>query len=66
MPIWAFHGTEDHVVPFEETLNMIREVRRFASPEQDIRFTALDGVDHNAWDYTFDEALLEWLLSKHK
>lgn len=66
MPIWAFHGTEDHVVPFEETLNMIRAVRRFASPEQDIRFTVLDGVEHNVWEFIFDKPLLEWLLSKHK
>ena len=66
MPIWAFHGTEDSVVHFEESLNMIRAVRGFADPQQDIRFTTFDGVDHNAWDYTFDEPLLEWLLSKQK
>lgn len=66
MPIWAFHGTDDSVVPFEESLNMIRAVRSFAEPEQDVRFTAFDGVNHNAWDYTFDEPLLQWLLSKRK
>lgn len=66
MPIWAFHGTEDSVVHFEESLNMIRAVRGFADPQQDIQFTTFDGVDHNAWDYTFDEPLLEWLLSKQK
>ena len=66
MPIWAFHGTDDSVVPFEESLNMIRAVRGFAEPKQDVRFTAFDGVGHNAWDYTFDEPLLQWLLSKHK
>lgn len=66
MPIWAFHGTEDNTVYPTESLNMIRKVRQFASPGQDVRLTMLDGVAHNAWDFTFDEPLLQWLLSKHK
>lgn len=66
MPIWAFHGTEDKVVYPTESMNMINKVRQCAKPEQDIRLTMLDGVAHNAWDYTFDEALLNWLLSKYK
>lgn len=66
MPIWAFHGTEDNVVYPTESLNMIRKIRQCAKPEQDVRLTMLDGVAHNAWDYTFDEELLNWLISKHK
>lgn len=66
MPIWAFHGTEDKTVYPSESLNMIRRVREYADPGQDIRLTMLDGVGHNAWDYTFDEVLLNWLLSKRK
>ena len=66
MPIWAFHGTEDNVVYPSESMNMISKVRQNANPDQDVRLTMLDGVGHNAWDYTFDEALLNWLLSKHK
>ena len=28
--------------------------------------TRLDGVGHNAWDYAYNEELLEWLLSKKR
>lgn len=66
MPIWAFHGTEDPIVYPTETLNMIRRVREHAAPEQEVKLTMLDGVGHNAWDYTYDEQLLDWLLSKRK
>lgn len=66
MPIWAFHGTEDPTVYPTETLNMIRKVREYASPDQEVKLTMLDGVGHNAWDYTYDEQLLNWLLSKRK
>ena len=66
MPIWAFHGTEDDVVYPTESLNMIRKIRQSCGEEQEVRLTMLDGVAHNAWDSTYDEELLNWLLSKHK
>ena len=66
MPIWAFHGTEDDVVFPTESLNMIRKIRQSCYKEQDVRLTMLDGVAHNEWDNTYDEELLNWLLSKHK
>ena len=66
MPIWAFHGTEDTTVYPTESLNMINKVRQTAQDGQEIKLTMLDGVEHNAWDYTYNEELLNWLLSKHK
>lgn len=66
MPVWAFHGTEDDIVYPTESLNMIRKIRTVCAEDQDVRLTMFDGVAHNAWDYTFDEELLTWLLSKHR
>lgn len=66
IPIWAFHGTEDSTVYPTESINMIQKVRSTKDENQDVRLTMLDGVAHNAWDYTFDETLLQWLLSKRQ
>ena len=66
MPIWAFHGTEDKIVYPSESLNMIQKARETARPAQEIKLTMVDGVGHNVWDYTYDEELLNWLLSKHQ
>lgn len=65
MPIWAFHGTEDPVVYPSETLNMIRKIRG-SSSNNDVKMTLLDNVGHNAWEYAYQEPLLNWLLSKKK
>ncbi len=29
---------------------------------RDVTYTRLDGVQHNAWDYAYNEKLLTWLL----
>lgn len=33
---------------------------------KDAIYTRLDDVGHNARDYTYDEELLDWLLSKKR
>ena len=64
MPIWAFHGTEDDVVYPSETINMIHKLRSLGTNKNEVKMTLLDGVAHNAWDYAYNQELLEWLLSK--
>lgn len=61
MPVWAFHGDCDDVVEFHNSKDMIDALKRCgANP----KFSVFEGVAHNAWDYTFDEELLFWLLDK--
>ncbi len=62
MPIWVFHGTEDPVIPFTESQDMVDKLE---SMGYEIRLTAYEGVGHNAWEKAYlEEELYEWFL-KH-
>ncbi len=63
MPIWAFHGSVDATVSPVYSELMVKALQ---ARGHDITFTKLDGVGHNAWDYAYNDTLLEWLLSKSK
>lgn len=63
MPIWAFHGAEDKVVSPNQSDEM---VERLKSLNADITYSRLEGVGHNAWDYAYNENLINWLLNKRK
>ena len=64
MPVWAFHGTQDQAVYPSETMNMIQRLRQSRPEDPEIKMTLLDNVGHNAWDYAYNAALVDWLLSK--
>jgi len=59
MPVWAFHGVDDPVVSVTQSDEMVEALRRAG---RDVTYTRLDGVQHNAWDYAYNEELLTWLL----
>jgi poly(3-hydroxybutyrate) depolymerase len=64
IPVWAFHGAEDRVVPPDESRRMIQALRDAgASP----KYSELAGVGHNTWDaaYGTDE-LYQWLLAQKR
>ncbi len=63
MPIWAFHGMADNVVPIIYTELMVDAMK---ARGMNVKYTRLDGVGHNAWDHTYDCELLEWLLSQKR
>ena len=61
VPIWAFHGARDTVVPFCKSQEMVDAVR---SAGGDVRLTVYPDVEHNSWKATYDnEDVYEWLLS---
>ncbi|RJE90308.1 phospholipase [Paenibacillus sp. 1011MAR3C5] len=63
IPIWAFHGDADDVVPFERTHEMI-EALKDMNPQ--IRFTPIPGEGHRIMHYAYDQdEWIEWMLS-HK
>ncbi len=63
MPIWAFHGDSDKVVnPIYSDL-MVAALERL---NKNVKYTKLEGVGHNAWDYAYNKELIDWLLSKSK
>lgn len=63
MPIWTFHGTEDTTVTTRNTDEMVEALKKF---EANVKYTRLENVRHNAWNYAYNEELLNWLLSKTK
>lgn len=62
IPVWAFHGRDDLVVPFEETERMVRALE--ARPgHAEVRFTAEPGMGHWIhWQVYPGVELYDWLL----
>ena len=63
MPVWAFHGVNDTTVSVNHSDEMVEALKR---ENADVKYTRLEGVGHNVWDYTYNAELMEWLLSKNK
>lgn len=64
LPIWAFHGKEDNVVPPEESIRMVAAVNRAGGTA---RLTLLEKTSHNVWNYAYScHELLDWLLLQEK
>ena len=60
LPIWCFHGLEDHVVPANESRAIIEAVREAGGRP---RYSELAGVGHNAEDTALHlNSFYDWLL----
>ena len=60
LSIWVFHGTEDPVIPFSESRDMVEKLQKMG---YDVKFTAYEGVGHNSWERAYrEEGLYDWLL----
>lgn len=66
LPVWAFHGDADPVVPVSESRKLI-EALRAEGGANDVRYTEYPGVGHDSWDRAYaEEELYEWLFSKSR
>lgn len=62
LPVWAFHGDADSVVPVEETTRLIAALKKQGN--ESTKMTIYPGVAHNSWTETYNNAeLYSWLLS---
>lgn len=62
IPIWAFHGQKDDVVPVECTRVMIDALRRIGSNP---RYTEYRSTKHNSWTPAYaGRELLDWLFQQ--
>jgi predicted peptidase len=59
MPIWAFHGSDDNLVPIAGVQDLIDALRALGN---DVRFTVLPGHDHGILDTYENEDLYSWFL----
>jgi pimeloyl-ACP methyl ester carboxylesterase len=63
MPIWAFHGKMDTVVPFEETEEMVRKLE---GKGKDLKFSIEPAAGHEIpWQVYPGKDLYDWFL-QHK
>ncbi len=64
LPIWAFHGAKDTVVPLLETERMIYALKQAKCEE--VKFTVYPEATHDSWTETYNNPeLYEWFL-EHK
>jgi poly(3-hydroxybutyrate) depolymerase len=64
VPIWAFHGDEDTVIPPDESRKMIAAVERAGG---EAKLTIYPQVGHDAWTRAFsDPRLYTWLLEHRR
>ena len=64
MPIWAFHGAQDDIVPVEETLEMVEAVKRAGGKAE---LTIYPDLRHDSWTITYNNpSIYDWLLEHKK
>ncbi len=62
MPVWAFHGAKDFVVPVAESERLINKLK-IVNP--DVKFTIYPEAGHDAWTETYNNPeLYEWFLNQ--
>ncbi|NJO88627.1 MAG: prolyl oligopeptidase family serine peptidase [Chloroflexia bacterium] len=64
IPIWAFHGSNDKVVPVSRSRNMINAIKMAGGNP---KYTEYKGVGHGSWINAYNEKLLlDWLFEQKK
>lgn len=62
IPVWAFHGEDDPVVPVTESRKLTDALKAAGGR---VRYTEYPGVRHNSWDRAYwEEELLPWMLAQ--
>jgi hypothetical protein len=66
LPIWAFHGDADGVVPYTVSVNHVNAVNTCSSPKcnPQSKLTIYPNVGHVVWDKAYKETnVINWMLS---
>ena len=66
LPVWAFHGAKDEIVPISVTENMVKQLKSLGSH---VKFTVVPegGHDSICWDEAFlDPSVYEWILQQRR
>jgi predicted peptidase len=60
VPVWAFHGAEDDVVPLQGSQELVDVLK---AHQGNVKFTVYPDTDHDSWTQTYENPeLYEWLL----
>ncbi|MEE9394057.1 MAG: alpha/beta fold hydrolase [Planctomycetota bacterium] len=61
MPIWAWHGAADRVVPPSASRVMVEALGEYGSSP--LKFSELEGVGHNSWTVAYgDDGAIDWMF----
>jgi predicted peptidase len=61
VPVWAFHGDSDKIVPLQQSKEMVEAVRTAGG---NAKLTVYPDTDHDSWTQTYDNPeLYQWFLS---
>jgi predicted peptidase len=65
VPVWAWHGAADDVVPVARSRVMIEAIRAAGGEP---RYTELEGVGHDCWTqaYTDPQGVVPWMFAQRK
>lgn len=64
LPIWAFHGRQDPVVPLAESQHAVEEVNKRGGSA---KLTVYDDLQHDSWTRTYNTpAVFEWMLAQRR
>lgn len=64
VPLWFFHGDRDGAVLVEDSIALVRAIRKQGGKP---RLTIYEGVDHDSWTQTYaDPAIYRWLLEHRR
>lgn len=65
LPIWAFHGRRDPIVPLSESEDMVKAFQRAGCRE--VKLTVYPEAGHDCWTETYrNPALYDWFLSHRR
>ena len=64
IPVWAFHGAKDNVVPLKESEEMVNAIKKLGG---NARLTVYPDAGHDSWTETYNnQELYDWFLQHRK
>lgn len=62
VPVWAFHGAKDEIVPIEMSKELVDVLRQYNG---NVKFTVYPDAGHDSWTETYrNKDLYAWLLEQ--
>ncbi|MEM9674692.1 MAG: prolyl oligopeptidase family serine peptidase [Bacteroidota bacterium] len=64
VPVWAFHGARDRVIPLSKSVEMVEALQRVGGK---VKLTVYPEAGHDSWTETYNNPeVYDWLLSQKK
>jgi predicted peptidase len=64
LPVWAIHGADDIIVPLFRAQEPVEALKKIGG---NVRFSVLEGHDHDVWTDTYlDPGFYDWLLQHQR